>query len=468
MIKEKQTLKQLLETSKGKKVLLLGREGIFTDREIARFLKKYDITMTSEYEAGVAGVVEYHTLNPVEEDISCLAYDDGIPLFKLFELEKLLSEQINDDELLMGIKLSNDQERVLRILGNEHISDALFVKLLKMYRFDEEEEDNREDRNVIMYTLRRYISIKPNEEDLFHTYLTLRRLATEASDPNLLMALTGFPNFEFLVRGKEKVTLRETIARNPSLTEEVVRKLLSFRDIKIHTALAGNRSVAVEILKDLFAKGQEATRKALAVNRHIDDALFAELLHKSEAVVSLLLIHQPIGMHRLEQIENAKLSDTLFAILGANETLESAVVFKLLERDEPMLLEALSGNRMIQPDILEAIYQKDNIQYFRHLAQNPSVPVWILQTLYEEYNDDKHILAALAYNLATPEKILRELFERDMFEINRGLATNASLPMALLDILKIDTRLQNELAQNERLAHSFEAVLNQKKVMLNV
>ncbi len=465
---KKMTLETLLEASEGKKILFLGREGIFTDRETERFLKKFKISMTREYEAGVAALVEYHRLNPVEEDISDMAYDAGILLYKLTEFEKLLSEKINDDELLMGIKLSNDRERILRILGNEHISDTLFVKLLKMYTFSDEEEDDRDDRDVIMYTLRRYIDIKPNEEDLLYSYLTLRRLATEATDPGLLSALTGFPNFGFQVRGKEKVTLRETIARNPQLNAELVRKLLSFREEKVNTALAGNSSVAPDILRDLLAKGNEATQKALAANRQIDDEIFAVLLEKSEAVVSLLLLHQPIDMKRLEMVGHTAFGDALFALLGANEALQSAVVQALFEKGEPVLLEALSGNPTVQPEILEEIYQKDELRYFRPLAQNPSVPVWILQAFYEEYRDDESILAALAYNPATPEKILKALFDLDQLEINRGLATNAFLPMELLDQLKVDTRLQNELAQNERLARSYEQVLNQDKVMLNI
>jgi len=87
---------------------------IFTKEEIARFLKKYDITVTNNHEEGVVGVVEHHQLNPVEEDISNMAYDDQVPLYKLVDFEKLLSEGINDDELLMVIKLSNDQDRILR------------------------------------------------------------------------------------------------------------------------------------------------------------------------------------------------------------------------------------------------------------------------------------------------------------------------------------------------------------------
>jgi len=161
MMNEKPTLKQLLETSEGKKLLFLGKEGIFSEKEIARFLKPYKIAVTKYLEEDVAAVVEHPRLNPVEEDISNDAYAQKIPLYKLGEFEQLLSDEIDDDALLMAIKLGNDQERVVRLLGNEHLNDALFVRLLKLYRFNEEDEDNRQDRDVIMYTLRRYIEINP-------------------------------------------------------------------------------------------------------------------------------------------------------------------------------------------------------------------------------------------------------------------------------------------------------------------
>ena len=132
------------------------------------------------------------------------------------------------------------------------------------------------------------------------------------------------------------------------------------------------------------------------------------------------------------------------------------------------MLEALSGNRTVLPDILEHIYQEGDEINFTHLAKNPSTPSWILQAIYDENAQDREMLVALAYNPGLPEKILRELFEKEDLEINRGLATNASLPMELLDILKIDTRLQNELAQNENLMRSYEEVLNQSKAMMNV
>ncbi|SFV90860.1 Leucine rich repeat variant [hydrothermal vent metagenome] len=469
MMNEKPTLKSLLETSSGKKLLLLGKEKIFTQKEIARFLKRFKVAPVNTLEEGVVGVVEHHRLNPVEEDISNDAYEQKLPIYKLSEFEQLLSEEIDDDALLMAIKLGNEQERVRRLLGNPHLSDALFVRLLKLYRFDEEEEDSRDDRDVIMHTLRRYIAIKPNEEDLLYSYLTLRRLATEATDPGLLEALMGFPNFSFLVRGKESITLKETIARNPHINETTIQKLLSLRNRAIESSLAGNSSISEEVQKLLLGRHDEKIARALAANPAITDAIFAALLTESEAVVSLLLVHQPVNVERLQQIEAAVGDDVIFALLGANEMLESDVIKQLTQKEgNESLHQLLCENKTVPPALLEAYYQLKQRALMPALAQNPSTPVWILDALYKDDGEATEIAAALARNPSTPKPVLRALFEKDDFEINRALATNASLPMELLDVLKLDTRLQNELAQNERLASSFETVLNQGKVMLNV
>jgi len=463
MSNTKMTLSELLASQEEKKILLLGREGIFTQKEIERFFKKYNAVITTELEEGVTAVIEHAMLNPVEEDISNAAYDNGLTLYKLKDLEKILSESINDDELLMGIKLANDQGRIFRLLGNAHINNTLFVKLLSMYEWDEEEEDSRNDRDVIMYTLSRYIDIKPNEQDLLYSYLTLRRLATEAEDPKLLLALIGFPNFEFLVRGKEKITLRETIARNENIEDEVIEKLISLRDSKVDTALASNISVPVKRLEKFLGKEDESVHKALASNQTINDLIFETLLQKSTAVIELLLIWQKIDMHRLEMLEKKDLDETLFALIGGNDTLEEAVVEKLVAMNNRHLLKHLAQNTTLKPEILEKIYEMEIKDTLVDLAGNTATPVKILETLYHEFSEHKEILSSLAYNDALPFEILQRLFEKDNFEINKGLATNASLSMEMLDVLKVDTRLQNYLAQNKIFISEYETVLDYDK-----
>jgi len=448
MAQEKPSLETLLSSSAGKKFLFLGREGIFTKEETARFLKKYDITMTKYYEEGVIGVVEHHQLNPVEEDISNMAYDDQVPLYKLVDFEKLLSEGINDDELLMVIKLSNDQDRIFRLLGNQNIADTLFVKLLSMYQWHEDEDDHTGDRDVITYVLRRYIDIKPNEEDLLYSYLTLRRLATEASDPKMLMALIGFPNFSFLVRGKGSVTLRETIARNKYVDKEVITKLISLRDLKVDASLAGNLTVPLNILESFAKKDSLIIDKSLASNRNINDDIFATLLGKDEAVLALLFWWQPLNEKRLALIDGYNFGHELFATIGANENLSAEVVSSLIQKDDVTLLCNLSSNATLSSKSLETLYKRQIPGINIALAVNPNLPMEILHSLYDTFKKEIEMMSALASNSATPEPILRELFERDELEINKGLASNEATPLELLDILKIDTRVQNALTKN--------------------
>jgi len=462
MAQKKPSLETLLSSSEGKSFLFLGREGIFTKEEIARFLKKDGISMTKYLVEGVVATIEHSSLNPVEEDISNDAYDAKIPSFSLEAFEKLLSDGINDDEILMGIKLSNNQDRIFRLLGNENIKEELFIKLLMMYEWHDEEEDDRNDRDTIMYTLRRYIDIKPNEADLLYSYLTLRRLATEATNPKLLLALIAFQNFEFLIRGKEKVTLRETLARNAYLDKEVISKLVSLRDKKVDVALACNPSVELSLLQSLLAKESVKINEALSTNENIDNEIFNALLAKEDKVVQLLLLSQSINAERLVLVDAQGLDAKLFATIGANECLESDVIDELINRDNEELIYHLAANDILSVAQLENIYAKKIVSSFEYLAVNPACSVEMLEMFYDKYSESA-IRIALAHNKSTPEAILRALFARDEFEIYQSMASNASVPLELLDILKVDTRLQNELAENEIFVKEYETVLDYDK-----
>ena len=89
-------------------------------------------------------------------------------------------------------------------------------------------------------------------------------------------------------------------------------------------------------------------------------------------------------------------------------------------------------------------------------------PIVLLEKFYKEY-EDNDIRRALAHNPSTPGPLLRALFALDDLEIQRSMASNASIPLDILDILKVDTRLQNELAENPILIKGYETVLDYDK-----
>lgn len=446
----KPTLETILEQSSGEKFLFLGRESLFTHKEAQRFLKKYTITLATKLEEGVVAVIEHHRLNPVEEDISYEAYDQKIPLYKLEDFERLISHTLVDDQVLMGLKLSNDQKRLHTLIINTHISDVLFIKLLEMYQWSEDgEEDNNEDRGVVTATLRRFLDIKPNEEDLLFSPLTLKKLIGESSDPALLKALLSFPNYRFMQKGKQWITLREAIAASPHLDGGGIEKLLRFREERVLFYLAANRSVSLALLKKLSDRNRSDVNEALASNTAIDDELFAKLLEKEEGARQTLLAYQPISETRFEMIEACEWSPDTYALLGQNEQIDPGIIPHLIKKEDFQLLRALAANSSLSTELLDRLYEREDASLYPLLAANPSSSLIVLEKLYREDREDQAILASLAANFSTPERILRELFELDIFEINEKLASNESLPLELLNILKIDTRLRNALTGNK-------------------
>ncbi len=445
------SLETLLEENSGGKLLFLGRESLFTHKEAQRFLKKYAITLTTKLEEGVAGAVEHHRLNPVEEDISCEAYDQGIPLYKLEEFERLISHTLIDDQVLMGLKLSQDQKRLHTLISNTHISDALFIKLLEMYQWSNDEEDNNKDREVVTATLRRFLEIKPNEEDLLFSPLTLKRLIGKSNDPALLYALLSFPDYHFRQKGKQWVTLRESIATSHFIDERVIQKLLRFRDDKVDFYLAANPSVSLPLLLDLFGRNREEISEALASNVAINNELFVKLLEKKDGARQVLLAYQPIDMQRFEMIEAEQIPEEDYLFLAQNREMESAIIPLLIEKNNLQLLQILTENSTLPKEMLVKLYQKEEPKLYPCLAANPTVPSAVLEKLYQDNKEQKALLRALAGNTSTPEPILRKLFELDIFEINERLAANEMLPLDLLEILQVDTRLRNALTENKTL-----------------
>ena len=451
----KTTLESLLENNPGKSVLFLGRESLFTHKEAERFLKPYRISLTTRPEEDVVGVIEHHRLNPVEEDISYMYYDRGVPLYKLEEFERLMSEHIEDDQLLMILKLGEDRERLRRLIDNEHISDDLFLRLLAIYKWSEDTgEDSNEDRGVVMATLRRFLNYKTNEEDLLYSALTLKRLAVETKNPALLKALLGFPNYRFMQKGKRWITLKEVVATSPYIDEEIIRKLLGFRDEKILFYLAANRSAPTSLLKKLSDKNLPDIDEALASNDAISDELFSKLFSKGGSVRDILLHYQPIDMQRFEMIEEGGLPPETSSLLGSNEHLKPEVISRLAESGQKELLQAVAANNATPTEVLEDLYRREDPDLTTFLAANKTVPVPLLEEIYRHNREIPGIRLALAGNTSTPEAVLRELFELDIYEVNEYLAANESVPLELLNILKIDTRLRNALTGNKTFTDS--------------
>ncbi len=454
-------IEALLTSNRGAKALILGRPETFTFDELARELQKhFGIAATRRDEAGVCVAFEHRRLNPVETEISEAIYARKVPSFRLETLEALIASRLQSKSVLMAIKLSKDQGRIYRLLGNPHIDEALFLGLLKLYEWSGEEDD-RYDRDVIMHTLRRYLEIKPNETDLLYSYHTLRRLVEKSDNTALLDALLTFPGFTFRKRGEE-TTLYALIAKNRAIDETIAKRLQGMRDEKIDIALAANPACSIDILKYYFERNSAEIDYALASNPAIDDAIFEGLIRRGDtAVHTVLLWDQPLNIARFKRIEERINDKGLLVHLSQNERLDEVLKHYLCETLEGEALAAIAGNDTFTPEMLASIYARDKSNEILYaLALNPRTPKEILCILYERIDEEETIALHLAFNPATDAEVLRRLFEREEPEINEGLAKNPATPDAILEALRLEGRYQNALAENPKLIEAYEKVFD--------
>lgn len=433
-----------LEELKNKTLLFLGKSMIFSDQEISNFLATLDIEFTRSYN-GQKHVVEHRLINPVEEDISNMAYEAKATFYKMELFEQTMSGMLDINSLLMAIKLGNDGERIKRMLANEYINDALYIKLLNLYQWEEEEfGDSSSDRDVLTHTLKRFLDLNFNETDLYFSPLSLLKLAKESQNQELLLALINFPNVEFLQKNKSKINLKEAIAQSPHIDRKITKKLLSFKDEQLEFFIASNEAVELDILKALYGKSK-SINQALASNSAIDDKLFEKLLDEYE----ILLKYQPINIERYTLSQSIPHANS---ILVANHAIDSDVVKELFYKADTSLMPTLLRNPHLDKEYIERLYHSSNPDLYPSIAQNPNTPSKILKELLSL--QDLSINIHLARNSSTPKEILIGLSHHNEFEIDKSLATNPSTPLEILNILKIDTRLRNELTLNKTFTDS--------------
>ena len=442
----RERLEALLERGGPGELLVLGEGDCFSPGEIARFLKRRGFEAVEELSDAVVAVLESRRLSPAAERLGERAYAAGIPHYPMEELERIVSASLRPKEVLMALKLGRDDERLLRLLGNEHLDDDFFLSLLRLYRWESDElMGSDRDRRVLIALMERFLKLSVYEQDAYHSPSTLLRLINATENPELLDALLDLPSFEFRLQRRERLSIPQAIARREILAPRTVERLLRLGDEKVDAFLAANPSVSPGILRQLHGRGDPELRRALAANPALPETLFEALLEEEGEVREILLHFQPVDLERLEKIEAALEEPELPAALGENGNLEPEVFRRLAEREHSALSAALASNPSLPPELLERLAARRELHPL--LAANPSAPQGLLRRLYER--GEAELLEALGANPSTPTEILEALYERGESALHRALAANPSTPMAILHQLKTDHSLWLILQHNE-------------------
>ncbi len=437
-------IEKAFENARGKSVLFLGRLKNFTAEEVKIFLKQYRADFTEKLDENVAVVIESTMLNPPQEEVSYEVYKQKIPTFRLDEFEKLYAQKITPDSLLMSLKLSNDQSRIIRLLKNEAFDDAMYLKLFKLYDWKGlEVHESDENRDVTTTFVKRFYNPEQfMDPAMIYSPVTLMTIVAESDDAEVLEAMLSFPHYEIKISKNERRprTLKEMIALNTHANEVTLKQLSRFKNLDIDYFLVQNDSLSHRLQEEIYERATYETKKMLTQNQNLSDALFDKLLQEDEEIVSYLFTFAKIDENRLEKVRGHQ----HFAVLGDGEGIEEVLPI-LLEIDDEKLHYKLAENPLVKAASLEKIYARYGEKMIPALCANPHTPTNMLEA-FSKMGDFDVILAA---NPSTPTEILIAYFNLSDDALNLALASNEALPIEYLQQLQLDSSLMNTLANNK-------------------
>jgi len=345
-------------------------------------IKFHKISVEIEFNENIKVVIDGKMMTPYEQNISDELYENHkeLKFISIDIFEKELAKYIDENTLLMSLKLSRNKQRLKSFIQNTMLSDELFLKLVKMYSWSKEdffENDNNRDVSAA-FIARFYKNIERNH--------------------NVQYANTGFFHL---------------VSQTDS--SQLLKAISMLEPLKYHPKI--KMAIAIKCddkMQELFFKEKESKiLEALSLNKKLNANLIIEFL-KDEI----------LGMNVAKNIE---LSEDIFELckkykvaLALNETLSLKMQEELLNLNDDEICYALSLNQNINKKILKKLLQSTNEKIKSSIYENNATPVEILELAYE--NNQNY--AEIAKNENTPIKILYQLHLDSKYE--RFVKTNAT------------------------------------------
>lgn len=393
----------------GKSILLLGKTRALNVEEFDTLLKLHKIVRVGSYTDDVSLIIEGRMMNPYEQAEAARLYEThNAPIVELSLVEEWLCRSIEPNRLLMSLKLSRNQERLVDFLQNPYITDELFFKLLKLYDWQNEGLfDNDTNRDVTAAIIGRF-------------YVDLDR------NHNVQYAMSGLAH---LIERYGNRELIRAIAELPPIAKE---------------------------LKNPCDRSLSGVLDAMALHSDTDESVL-HLLIKERA--KLLAHREPLGLER----ELLVLKDEeINAILSQNATLSKEGA-DILEYDYPHLIAShtvltqerfdrliggypryLAANPTLTAFMQQRLAALEDESVSRSLASNTST----VSTILEQFYADGRFMPQLASNASLSSKKLEELSMSHDAEVLSALAANTATPIDVLYQLSLDRRFERSVKTN--------------------
>ena len=366
-----------LKSLENETLLLLGKTRAFSKEEFALQIKYQNLNIVDTESEDITMVVEGRMMTPYEQNLSDSLYEEKqIPSISIDSLEKELVALLDNDTLLMSLKLSHDKERLKSFIQNSCISDVLFFRLIKMYDWcGEDFFENDDNRDVSAAFIARFYENIERNHNVQYATTGFIHLVSQAKTTQLLGAIADLEPLKF----HPKIMM--AIAMSGFCDATMQKKLHKKRDKHIDEALSFNKNLTTQLTKE-FLKDEVLGANIVSVSRVNEDNFEDFISYKYALAKNETLTTQM--QKNLLALDDMQLNQ----ILATNPSLDTSLVLELLQTQDKETLVALYKNKAMPVHLLEKAYA-DGI-YVESIAQNENTPVEILYQLqldsrYERY-----------------------------------------------------------------------------------
>jgi len=397
-----------LDTFKNQKIVLLGKSRAFSAEEFCGQLDVHKITLLNEVDEDVVWLIEGRMMTPYEQnEVERLYEKGGYRFIDIDIFEKMLAQEIQENILLMALKLSGDKQRLKAFLQNRYIQDGLFFKLLSMYKYNGEDFfENDDNRDVTAALISRFYTNIERNHNVQYATTGLFHLVEQTTNPELLEAIASL----------------EPVKLHPKLLAHIAMK----------------EATPKKVLKKLLVDGEAAVLEAMAYNSALDSALIISLLEKGEEFGPIIAQNISLNEEKYTLLENYSVD------LALNETLTLSMQKQLFALGDTQVNLALAHNPNLSLELAKKLLTCKDENITKALYSSVSEENFLVKGFAHKVHHP-----SLAKNPATPRELLEQLYAMGEEMILQSLASNSNTPVEILYQLQLDARFERYVKTNE-------------------
>ncbi len=356
-----------LEKLKNRAILLFGKSRAFSNDEFQSQIKFHKISIETELNENVKVVIDGRMMTPYEQNKSDELYKNNkeLEFVSIDIFEKELAKYIDEDTLLMSLKLSRDKQRLKNFIQNSMLSDELFLKLIKMYSWRKEDFfENDDNRDVSAAFISRFYENIERNHNVQYATTGFIHLVSQTNNQQLLKAIYMLEPLKYHLKIKMAIALKSETKMQELLFKEKEPKILE--GLSLNKNL--NLNFVIEFLKD----------EALGINVARNIELSEDIFKLCKNYKFALALNETLTFKMQEELFNLNDDEVCYA-LSLNHYIYEKILKKLLQSTNEKIKSSIYENKATPVDILELAYK--NNQNYAEIAKNENTPIEILYQL---------------------------------------------------------------------------------------